>query len=288
MNKYFFNILLLFVFLITPAARADGPARWTLSDEDTTVHITGTIHLVKPGLNWMDTDTKKLIEGADALILELDESQMSPGIMQPLALKYGMLPADQSLKTVLGDVLFGEFVAAFGGAIPAQALDRMQPWMASVTLITITYMQAGYDPNAGADKSYMALAKAAGVAIQGLEKAEDQLKALATLADSDAKAFVRMTLDQKEEALTSIDAMTTAWLDGDDAALADILNKGFKDHAGLAESLLFARNRNWAEQVNDLMKRPGTFVIAVGAGHLVGEQNLVLLLRQQGWRVARQ
>ncbi|HEY5392984.1 MAG TPA: TraB/GumN family protein, partial [Hanamia sp.] len=48
--------------------------------------------------------------------------------------------------------------------------------------------------------------------------------------------------------------------------------------------LLKDRNKNWVEQLNTIMKRESVFV-AVGAGHLVGENGLVSLLRKEGYTV---
>jgi len=48
--------------------------------------------------------------------------------------------------------------------------------------------------------------------------------------------------------------------------------------------LLNKRNKNWVEQLNTIMKNESVFV-AVGAGHLVGENGLVSLLKKEGYTV---
>jgi uncharacterized protein len=48
--------------------------------------------------------------------------------------------------------------------------------------------------------------------------------------------------------------------------------------------LLGKRNRNWVAQLKQLMPKQSLFV-AVGAGHLVGEQGLISLLRKEGYTV---
>ncbi len=50
------------------------------------------------------------------------------------------------------------------------------------------------------------------------------------------------------------------------------------------ELLLDGRNRNWVAQLNGIMKKDGVFV-AIGAGHLVGAQGLIALLRKEGYWV---
>jgi uncharacterized protein YbaP (TraB family) len=48
--------------------------------------------------------------------------------------------------------------------------------------------------------------------------------------------------------------------------------------------LLNNRNKNWVKQLNTIMKNESVFV-AVGAGHLVGDEGLISLLRKEGYKV---
>jgi len=48
--------------------------------------------------------------------------------------------------------------------------------------------------------------------------------------------------------------------------------------------LLNDRNKNWVGQLKKIMKKEAVFV-AVGAGHLVGEQGLIALLRKEGYNL---
>ncbi|MEO5908878.1 MAG: TraB/GumN family protein, partial [Ginsengibacter sp.] len=48
--------------------------------------------------------------------------------------------------------------------------------------------------------------------------------------------------------------------------------------------LLNDRNKNWVKQLKEIMKKESVFV-AVGAGHLIGEEGLINLLKTQGYKV---
>jgi hypothetical protein len=54
---------------------------------------------------------------------------------------------------------------------------------------------------------------------------------------------------------------------------------GMEDHQDL---LLNDRNKNWVNQLKTIMKSESVFV-AVGAGHLVGKEGLISLLRKEGY-----
>ena len=54
-----------------------------------------------------------------------------------------------------------------------------------------------------------------------------------------------------------------------------------------ADRFLVDRNRNWMSDIGDMLARPGTFFVAVGAAHLVGDAGLPALLEGAGATVAR-
>src|SRR3546814_4255363 len=83
----------------TAAASSDvdaDPALWVVKDEDTTIYLFGTVHVLKPGLSWFDEAVKTAFDASDQLMLELvmpeDRAEMAK-VMMPLAI-------DQSGKTL--------------------------------------------------------------------------------------------------------------------------------------------------------------------------------------------
>src|SRR3546814_15705209 len=81
--------------------------------------------------------------------------------------------------------------------------------------------------------------------------------------------------------------MVTAWLSGDVERLSHQFMAEFGNTPALVRPLLTNRNKSWARQVEALMRRPGTPLIAVGKGHLVGRDSLQALLVKRGFRVRR-
>ena len=52
----------------------------------------------------------------------------------------------------------------------------------------------------------------------------------------------------------------------------------------IKENLLVKRNKNWIPKIEQLIQQKTCF-IAVGAGHLAGENGILELLRKQGFTV---
>ena len=98
------------------------------------------------------------------------------------------------------------------------------------------------------------------------EQARDLLKSIDSIA-SYQKYFDTMITVYKTQRLTEIEA------------LFKDTEFGMEDHQDI---LLNDRNKNWVTQLKTIMKAEPVFV-AVGAGHLVGKEGLIALLRKEGY-----
>lgn len=51
-----------------PATTDADPALWVVKDEDTTIYLFGTVHVLKPGLSWFDEAVKTAFDKSDQLM----------------------------------------------------------------------------------------------------------------------------------------------------------------------------------------------------------------------------
>ncbi len=57
----------------------------------------------------------------------------------------------------------------------------------------------------------------------------------------------------------------------------------------ITEQFIYQRNQDWANKLNSISFLPdGRYLVVVGALHLVGQQNLLSLLSQKGFKVSQQ
>jgi uncharacterized protein YbaP (TraB family) len=76
-------------------------------------------------------------------------------------------------------------------------------------------------------------------------------------------------------------------MSGDVNAIGRTFNAEFQNSPDLKEVLLRRRNANWAWWLHSRLGQPGTVFVAVGAGHLAGEDSVVEMLKKRGLRVKR-
>ena len=127
-----------------------------------------------------------------------------------------------------------------------------------------------------------------GKKIRGLETAGDQIKMLASLPDDVQLKMLRDALVDYDEGVAVLKEVAADWAVGDVEDLDDDLLDEMKSELPAAYKALFTdRNKNWTDQIEIEMKGSGTDFIAVGAGHLVGEDGVPAMLRARGYKVTR-
>jgi uncharacterized protein YbaP (TraB family) len=268
-----------------PATTGTGPALWKVGDEDTTIYLFGTVHVLPKELEWYDATIATALKGSDMIVTEIKMDKASEAELQELSMKLGLLPPGTTLRSLLTPEQTAAYEAGLAklGA-PPEAFDPVKPWLAGLTLSLLPLMQQGYDPNSGVEK--ILLAKA-GTKPQGaLETAEFQLGIFDNMPTEAQVAFMMEAVEGMDEIKPMLDRMVAEWAEGDAAELANIMNEGMTDPA-VAEALLYSRNANWAEWIDTRLDEPGTVFIAVGAGHLAGAKSVQDYLAQKGITVAR-
>lgn len=264
-----------------------NPAMWIVRDDDTTIYLFGTVHVLRPGLNWLKDDVKAAFDKSDELVLEVIEPS-DPTVVQGIVSTMATNPQGTTLRSLLPAPVLTKYESTLGTlGIPAVALDQYEPWFASVTLTTVPLLMKGYDLNSGAEKILTAAAKQQNKPLGQLETIEQQLGIFDSLATKEQVAFLDVTLDGVPEVTTQIDTLVDAWGKADLDTLDTLLNEGMESYPGLYDALLTNRNANWATWIKARMEKPGTVFMAVGAAHLVGKDSVQAQLDKVGIASAR-
>lgn len=268
----------------TPVAAT--PALWKVADEDTTIYLFGTVHILPKGINWAGPAITGALAESDELVTEIPTGPEADATMQQLVMSKGMLPQGGNLRALLSEEDKATYEAALGTInVPAPAFDAMKPWMAGLTLTVLPLIQQGYSLDAGVEEELGKLAgpdKPRGA----LETIEYQLGLFDGMDQQAQVEFMIAAAETVGDIKPMLDSMVAEWAEGDADGLAEIMNREMDDPA-VAESLLYTRNGNWAEWIDARLDTPGTVFIAVGAGHLAGERSVQDLLAQRGITTAR-
>ncbi|MBK8373952.1 MAG: TraB/GumN family protein [Sphingomonadales bacterium] len=265
--------------------RDADPALWVVRDDDTTIYLFGTIHILKPGLGWFDEAVKEAFDKSDTLVLELVEPPADEA--QAMFAKFAIEKSGKPLRSRLSGADLEAYDSAMAKiGMPKNGFDPFKPWAAGVTLQMMGLANSGYDPNSGVETQLTAAAKASGKPIIGVETMEGQLAIFDNLPEANQLRFLNESSAMADQLVGQMDGMVELWAKPDPDGLARLMNDGLSDPVILAE-LLTLRNARWAYWIKDRMQKPGTMFMAVGAGHLAGGASVQHLLGAYGLSVER-
>ncbi|MEO1707501.1 MAG: TraB/GumN family protein [Pseudomonadota bacterium] len=271
-------------------AFGDGPAMWRMTDDDSEIYLFGTFHLLPAGLQWTTPTFDAAMLATETTFTEADtESPEAVAEIQTAVRRLGLNPPGVTLSSSLGPeraASFGAVAQQYG--VPMAQLEPLRPWLAVLSITQIAFQQVGYDPQAGAESTILARAASENDTLGHFESAVSQIEAIASLDEIGEFANTDESLDQLADFAGFAEDMLAIWQSGDVDRLDAELVGSVRNSSEEAFNIIFKnRNANWVQQIETMMAGEGDYFLAVGAGHLVGEDSVIDMLRDRGFTVTR-
>lgn len=257
---------------------------WLVADDDTQIYMLGAMHALPRGTDWDGGKVADAIGSADELVMELSPRELAEAgaAFQVLAPRTTPLAMEQRLSP---SVLAGyRALEASGGDFGGDTLDD---WAVMVLMGQRVAQNAELDSSNGVETRLTQQFEDARKPIRGLETAREQLMFFETLDPATQRTLLIRAAEKSGEAVKEVDALTTAWGRGDVAALERVINEDVDTVPAARKAIITDRNRRWSAWVRGRMEQPGTVLMAVGAGHLVGPDGVPAMLEAQGLKVVR-
>lgn len=280
------TITLLATTLAAASAAFAEPPRWIVRDADSELVLFPTIHALPEELAWKSDAMLAQLAEADEVWFEIDVAEAHGPQMQQLVMEHGMAP-DRPLSERLDEALYARFSeAADALGLPAAQLDAMRPWLASLTLSNVALARAGFSAEAGVETRLRE--RVDDQQLRALETAAGQIRMLADLPEPMQVALLESTLEDVDGFTEELRALAEDWARGDISGMEALLvEETAVEYPALHDAVFTQRNRRWVDIIEDELGGSGTDFIAVGAGHLVGGDSVVEMLRERGWTVER-
>jgi uncharacterized protein YbaP (TraB family) len=291
--KFAWAVVVALLMAWVPLARAEPPAvpevatppLWVVERGTTKLYLFGSLHLLPPQTKWTSDALDKARAEAQVFVFEAPLDQ-GGGAMAQFVEKAGRLPFGQKLATVLPAKLHEDLEkAAWSVQYPPKLLEPLRPWLAGVYLELYSYIKVGFSSYYGIDHVIEQDAKARGAELAYLETVEQQLSNFSVLTKRGEIAYLQATVKGVLEEPDMPLILLNAWAAGDTAALGKVLDEGFAEVPQLRAQLLVGRNRKWVPQLRAMLASGKTHFVTVGAGHLVGRDSVVAMLRARGYKV---
>jgi uncharacterized protein YbaP (TraB family) len=273
-----------------PAARAPladaDPALWVVRDDDTTIYLFGTFHMLD-GRPWFNDEVRTAFDASNEMVIEAIIPE-NPAELQPIIMRYAVDPQGRRLSQRLTpeqNAALTQALTSIGA--PAAAFDIFEPWFVAMTLVAVATQQLGIDAANGPEAVLSRAARERRISVGELEGVETQIRMFDTMPEEQQLAHLRQTLDSIDELDDMLAPMLAAWSTGNVDELVTIMNQMTAQDPALYRMLFTDRNARWAGWIQDRLSRPGTVFVAVGAGHLAGNDSVQAALRARGVASAR-
>jgi uncharacterized protein YbaP (TraB family) len=300
------RLLLLGLALLVPACALRGPAvprapretgqlvLWEVQSAATPrgrAFLLGSVHAGSSELE-LDPAIDRAFAAADALVIEADitaQAADARGFLQRV-LEMATLPDGQTLDQVLPKPTYdrlGEFLRERGESL--ERYRRFEPWLLITMVTSYVFAEAGLPPEGGVDLRLAGRAEGR-KPILALETPESQLSLLDSLPLDVQASKLAEVLHHEREMGAQANRLFEAWRLGDlDVIESETVAPDREDPRMRAfyERVYLARNQSMAQRIDALLREDRTYLVVVGAGHVVGEQGIPALLARSGHRIAR-
>lgn len=243
-------------------------------------YLYGTLHLMCKEDIIISEKTREAIKGADDVYfeLDLDDPATSLRMMGSMKMKDG-----KTLQDIFTPEEYTRVEKYFKDTLSASitSMKQMKPFF----LVSLMYPRMmTCKKQSGIDQELLKIAREYKKPVKGLESVEFQASVFDSIPYREQAVELIKAIDSMEKGRAMLNDMVDVYRRQDLTAIRKLTeseNFGSADNMAI---LLDKRNINWAKQLKVLMPEKKLFV-AVGAGHLPGEQGVISLLRKEGYKV---
>jgi len=283
--RTFINLTLLFLSLSKAGESGMAPI-WKISDGDSTVFLSGSVHLLREQDMPVPPAFDRVYDEAEELVFEIDMAIMSDPSTGAKIRRLGLLPEGQRLSEKLSPATMDrlrDYLAM--SKMGRSDFDRFTPGMVYMMLGSLEATRHGARPELGLETLYYLKCVEDGKPSRGLETVEYQMSRFSNLGDEVLEKLINEALDEVQAGAEALNSLISAWRSGDAKELGELIVEQTDSDPGIREVLLIERNRNWIPEIEKHLASDRDVMFLVGAAHLVGEDSVLDLLEEKGYEV---
>lgn len=290
MKKILLPLLLIFG-THTACAEAPKPLLWKVSDADNSLYLLGSFHMLKASDYPLAKSTDLAFDDAEQLYFELSPEEMSSPVLGQKMAQAAMRTDGKTLQQSLSPETWKKFeTLAAKNNLPVANFQVLEPWFVTLILSVTEMQKIGLDPAFGLDKHFMERAAKAGKSAKGLETGDSQIAIFDGMSPKQQEQFLQDALDESADMQKQIEELHDTWRKADDKTLFNKMAGDMRQkYPELYQSINVDRNKAWLPKLEKMLKDndKDDVMVIVGSLHLVGEDGVVKMLQNHGYKVER-
>ena len=267
---------------------ASATSVWQIDKGEDTVYLGGTVHILPASEFPLPKTFMDVYGKTDSIVLEAKLPDPTDQAAQMAMMQALSLPPGQSLSTLLSESTYAELKAYFASiGMDLAQFERFKPGFV-VPLMVVIEAQRHNMAGDGVDAFFSKKAKQDGKPAEYLETMEFQLNLLAQQGKGEEDHLVKTSLDYIPEFKPLLEKLIAAWRSGDEKTLVDLVVNRMKEESPKGfKTMMIDRNKDWVPKIENMFGDDDKEFVLVGVGHLVGEDNVIELLKEKGYKVTK-
>ncbi len=262
---------------------------WKATRGNTTIYLLGTMHFAVSSLYPLPEEIEDAFKKSKHLIVEarideVDQNKLGQSI-KPLIL---FTPPDKLSNHISEPTrtAFSDYLKWAGES--DKLYENWKPWFVASYVSSSIMKREGLKAELGIDRHFLKKAKETNKTVSQLESVESQLKLLGGFPMDVQDKMLRISLLQLKNSSDNLKLIERCWKEGDADSLARLTLKETDGDPGLTsvQRIIYdERNQSMTAKLLLLLTVPGPHFVAIGAGHLAGEESVLNHLKEHGFAV---
>jgi len=279
-----FAFFLLFVFSAPLYAQKQSgkSCLFKVTSSGGTVYLLGYVPLMKESMYPLSGTIERAFQRSSNVVFEANDE--SPANTRKMIAHKSIFTDGNTLGKVLKPATYErlkEAVKPLG--LNVVQLEMLKPWSVAISIVELKLNQLGFRPGEqGVEQYFYKKAVDMGKKISYLETVEWEIGFLSGLPMAQQEAFLNQSLDDD---FSDVDEVMAAWESGDIKKIEQMISDSLQAYPELYDTLFVYRNKRLVFHVDALLAQKKASFVIVKVGHLVGQGNLLELLRRKGYVV---
>jgi uncharacterized protein YbaP (TraB family) len=275
----------MMVLFVCTSALAESSV-WKVQKDKSVLYLGATCHILRETDYPLPPEFDKAYMASEIIVFETDIGKLQEPSTQQKLLAQAMYADGSTVDKHLSAQAYGELSAyCKSNSVPLDAFKQFKPSMLIETLTVMELMKLGVTQQ-GVDLFFYELADKDQKIVEGLETVEEQIDYLVSMADDNEDEFVTYSINDMKTIKQQFEILANAWRKGDAEKLSELMVTELKTKLPkLYKRLVTDRNSKWLPLIDAYMNTPQTEFILVGAGHLVGPEGIIALLKKKGYMI---
>ena len=289
-------VLTLLVILVAIVSNLQAEIfMWEVQGGQNKAYLLGSIHIMPEDTYPLDEKIEKAFEEANVLVVEVDITKIDQEKIQAVIVEKACYKEGKNLQTEIPEDLYKSVSEKFEElGVPMDQIDIYKPWFVSMNLGLLSLQKLNITAGLGIDVHFLNKANEKKMEILDLETADSQLEMLASNPGKVQIDYLQYSIDDYEQSTAIFMEMLEAWKTGDTEKMNKVskvkmleLEEELPGIIDFYNKLFTERDEKILVKIEKLLnnEEDHVYFIIVGALHLVGDDGLIKLLNEKGYKI---